>query len=303
MERPLITARDLERAPGAPLPPGALLTPLARDVLRKRGVHVEALGLGAPPAAAARLVVANWKSHKTLDEGLAFVRDLAALPGAGPQAVLCPPFTLLHPLRMALQAAGLTVELGAQDVSPHPDGPHTGEVSGRQLHDAGCRFAVVGHSERRAAGETSALCRRKALAALAAGLQPIVCVGETLDERRAGRAEAVVSEQLGAVLDALDPARLARLVVAYEPRWAIGTGVTPRPAEVAAMLAHVRRVLARASEAIAAAVPVLYGGSVAEDNAAALLHLPGCSGALVGGASLDARRFAAIRAAAGAPRA
>lgn len=310
MSRPLVTADDVA-GPGEPvLPEGAILTPMARDVLRRRGLAPELLrrapappttpapvaaagAVAATPPAARRLVVANWKSYKTVAEALAFARELGErAPRGRAQAVVCPPFTALVALGPPLR--GLA-ELGAQDVSAHDEGPHTGEVAARHLVELGCRFAIVGHSERRAAGETDALVRAKVRAALRGGLDPILCVGETKDERRGGRTQVVVSDQLRAALEGLEPEVVPRVVVAYEPRWAIGQGVTPTPLEVADVLAHVRGVVDRlAGAAAAAATAVLYGGSVSEKNAAALLGLPGCAGALVGGASLKAAAFAQI---------
>lgn len=297
MSRPLVTAEDLA-GPGEPrIPEGAILTPLALDALRKRGLSPELLARAPGTAAAAtrRLVVANWKSYKTVAESLAFASELVArAPRAQAlvQAVVCPPFTALVALGPALRGVAA---LGAQDVSAQDEGAFTGEVAARHLVELDCKFAIVGHSERRQMGEDDALVRAKVRAALRGGLDPILCVGETKDERRSGRTQAVVSEQLRAALEGLEPALVARVVVAYEPRWAIGQGVTPTPEEVVDVLAQVRRVLGRvAGEDAAARTSVLYGGSVSDKNAAELLRLPGCAGALVGGASLKAATFAAI---------
>lgn len=296
-QRPLITARDLQGVEDPVIPRGAILTPLARDLLRKRGIDPERGG--RPAAAHDPLVVGNWKSHKTLGEARAFAAELraAARPG-GVALVICPPHTALATLAHALEGVA---EVGSQDISAEGEGAHTGEVAARHLVDAGCRFAIVGHSERRHAGETDAVVARKLRRALAADLRPILCVGETGEERRAGRAESVVSRQLE-VLRGLEPARLERVLVAYEPRWAIGSGQTPTPAEVEAMLAHARAALARGADPAAAQrVPVLYGGSVKPQNAAELLGLPSCGGALVGGAALKVESFLGIaRAAPGA---
>jgi triosephosphate isomerase len=294
--RPLVTARDLEGRGIPTIPEGALLTPLARDLLRKRGVRPRSIArLGAPGGGAPqRLLVANWKSHKTIPEALAFARAFRqelAERHSSVATVICPPATALATLASALRGCA---EVGAQDVSPHDEGAHTGELAPRHLVDAGARYALVGHSERRAAGESDAVCRLKVRTALRGGLDPILCVGETKGERSAGRAEAVVSDQLRAAVEGLLPDALRRLVVAYEPRWAIGQGVTPTPAEITAMLGHVHGVLARVGGEAASRVPVLYGGSVNEKNASELLRLPGCAGALVGGAALSPERFAAI---------
>ena len=293
MRRQLITAEDVADGRTTSIPPGAILTPLARDLLRARGIDPEPNRAGGP--AVERWVVANWKSHKTTGEARAFADAFRAelggqrLPSG---CVICPPFTALATLGAALRGAA---ELGAQDMSAHGEGAHTGEVAARHLVDVDCRWVILGHSERRAAGETDDLVRRKLLAAVGAGLRPILCVGETLEERRAGRAEAVVSDQLRAACRDLDPGRAERLVVAYEPRWAIGTGVTPREREIVDMLTHVRDVLTRlCPPPLGARVPVLYGGSVKPGNASSILHLPGCAGALVGGAALDPVGFAQI---------
>lgn len=306
MTRPLVTEKDVESILAAggkspALPEGALLTPAARDLLRRRGLDPEAVARRG--LAARRLCIANWKSNKTVAQAKAWAAELAGLlasptatapTATAPTAtaIVCPPHTALHPLCEALRGVA---ELGAQDVSASPEGAFTGEVAAKHLADVGCRWALVGHSERRAGGETDETARRKVRAALREPLSPVLCVGETADERRAGRTQTVVSDQLRAALEGLLPEEAPRVVVAYEPRWAIGAGVTPSEAEVTDVLSHVRAVLARLfGDDLAARQSVLYGGSVTEKNAAALLRLPGCSGALVGGASLQAPTFAAI---------
>ena len=193
--RPWITARDLRANPDLEIPADAILTPLARDLVRARGE--EPRRTDAASARREALVVANWKSHKTRAEARAFAAGLAqAQPTHGVQLVVCPPFTALDALGAAFAAEGLAVELGAQDVSQHGEGAHTGEVAARHLVEVGCRWVIVGHSERRYAGEDDALVARKLRVALEAELQPILCVGETLEERKAGRAESVVTRQL-----------------------------------------------------------------------------------------------------------
>jgi triosephosphate isomerase len=294
----LITARDLEQQPSLIIPEHALLTPLAKDLLRKRGLWPAPRRKLYQDKGPRRVVVANWKSHKTIPEALTFARELRGLregKRTRAAAVVCPPSTALASLVGPLRGVA---ELGSQDVSAHGEGAHTGELAPRHLVDAGARYAIVGHSERRAAGESDALCRAKVRNALGGGLAPILCVGETKDEREAGRAFNVVSTQLEGALDGMTPDAFAKVVVAYEPRWAIGTGLVPTHEDVVDMLAHVRTVLGRVGqEEVAARVPVLYGGSVNEKNAAELLHLPGCAGALVGGAGLSPERFAKIIAA------
>lgn len=284
----LITAEDVES--GVPIPEGALLTPLAQDLLRKKGqaAPTERRGPILVP-----LVVANWKSYKTVAEARTFAKAFLKAPPRGrARAVICPPFTALHALGSEL---GEAAELGAQDVSPFEEGAHTGEVAARHLVELGCRWAIVGHSERRAErGEDDALVRRKTRLALAHGLKPILCVGETLEERSAGRTSQVVRGQLRAVLDGFDPARALDLVIAYEPRWAIGRGVTPREDEIVSAIADIHSEVERA---FGRRGLVLYGGSVALENATRIFALEGVGGGLVGGASLNADTFSKLVAA------
>jgi triosephosphate isomerase len=191
--------------------------------------------------------------------------------------------------------AGTPLAWGAQDVSIHTSGAYTGEVCARMLAEFACRYVIVGHSERRAYHrESSELVAKKALAVLAEGMTPIVCVGETLAEREAGQTVQVVGAQLEAVLDALDPASVTGIVVAYEPVWAIGTGRNATPEMAQEVHAQLRaQIRARSAEA-AEVVPVLYGGSMKPDNAEALLAQPDIDGGLIGGAALKAEEFLAI---------
>jgi triosephosphate isomerase (TIM) len=242
------------------------------------------------------LIAGNWKMNGTLAGAL---RMAVALRGGASDLqchlLLCPPVTLLQPLSLAL--AGSPVALGGQDCHTAASGAHTGDISAAMLHDAGATWVIVGHSERRAAhGETDVQVRAKAVAASAAGLAPIVCVGETESERLAGRECQIVGRQLAGSL----PDGFAG-VVAYEPVWAIGTGRTPTEADVAAMHAFIRAELAGRFGAHGTALRILYGGSVKPSNAVALLALPDVGGALVGGASLQAADFLAIAAAAPRP--
>jgi len=294
----VVTAEDIEKTPpgqAVTIPEGAVLTPLAQDLLRKRGQSVSSSPVERRSLPVAPLVVANWKSYKTTAEARAFAKKLlAALPRGRARGAICPPFTALHALGSEL---GEAVDLGAQDVSPFEEGAHTGEVAARHLAELGCRWVIVGHSERRGErGEDDALVRRKTRAALAHGLRPILCVGETAEERAAGRTSPVVRGQLRAVLEGFDPARAGDLVVAYEPRWAIGRGVTPREDEIVSAMSdvhdEVERALGRRGQA-------LYGGSVSVENARRIFELPGVGGGLVGGASLNPDAFAKLVAAAG----
>jgi triosephosphate isomerase len=244
-----------------------------------------------------KLVAGNWKMNGLKADGLALARDLARRAAGAPLAVdlvLCPPATLVMAVAAALDGSVLAV--GGQDCHAAAKGAHTGDVSAAMLKDAGCRYVILGHSERRTDHhESDAQVRAKLEAARGAGLHPILCVGETLAEREAGRTLDVVSRQLaGSLPQGLDA---ETLTIAYEPVWAIGTGRTPKAVEVAAVHAHIRRELGgRVGDA--GAVRLLYGGSVKPENARELLHLANVDGALVGGASLNAADFWAIAEAA-----
>jgi len=244
------------------------------------------------------LVVGNWKMNGTLGDNAGLLRGLLdTVDGAGQErAAVCVPYPYLAQVGALLQGSGYA--WGAQDVSEFERGAYTGEVSVGMLAEFGCRYAIVGHSERRALfGESSAVVARKAARALAGGLTPIVCVGETLAEREAGQTHAVVGAQLNAVLDVLG-ADAARMVLAYEPVWAIGTGKTASPAQAQDVHAHLRALLAARSATLGADVSILYGGSVKADNAVELFAMPDIDGGLIGGAALVVKDFAAIIAAA-----
>jgi len=236
------------------------------------------------------LVAGNWKMNGRLDEGSALARAIAerARQPHACDLLVCPPATLLVPIGKALAGSG--VALGGQDCHAAPSGAFTGSISAEMLRDAGCSHVIVGHSERRhGCGESDADVRAKALAGWRAGLIAIVCVGETRAERERGTAIAVVTGQLAGSVP--DGAAADNLVVAYEPVWAIGTGLTPTIADIAEMHAAIRRH-------IPAGTRILYGGSVNPKNAAEILALPEVDGALVGGASLKAEDFWAIAQAA-----
>jgi triosephosphate isomerase len=243
------------------------------------------------------LIAGNWKMfglETALDEARAVAAAVSDTPPAA-RVAICPPATLLH--RMVQVLAGDAVLVGGQDCHTAVSGAHTGDISGAMLADAGARLVILGHSERRAAyGESDALVASKVEAALAAGLEPIVCVGETLDQRDAGQAEAVVTDMARGSL----PSSLAGqdFAVAYEPVWAIGTGRTPTTADIAQIHAALRAVLVERFGEHGKTVPILYGGSVKPDNAREILATPEVGGALVGGASLKAADFLAIIAAA-----
>ena len=237
------------------------------------------------------LIAGNWKMNATTAEAAALAGALReGVPGA--DLLVCPPATQLAVVAAAL--AGSPVAVGGQDCHAEPCGAHTGDIAASMLRDAGASWVILGHSERRAEhGETDAAVRAKALAARGAGLQPIVCVGETGEQRSAGREAEVVGGQLaGSLPDGFDG------VVAYEPVWAIGSGRSATAGDVAAMHGFIRAELERRFPAHGAAIRILYGGSVKPGNAAALLALPDVGGALVGGASLVAADFLAIARAA-----
>jgi triosephosphate isomerase len=246
-----------------------------------------------------RLVVGNWKMNGSRVTNGALLDALkAAGLGVGAEVSVCVPAPYLADIASAL--AGSAIAWGAQDCSSHESGAYTGEVSAAMLAELGCRHVIVGHSERRAMhGESDLLVAEKARAALAHGLVPILCVGETLAEREAGATEAVVARQLAAAIDILG-ARIEGIVAAYEPVWAIGTGKTASPAEAEAVHAFLRDRLA-AARAGAGSIRILYGGSVKADNAAQLFAQPNIDGGLIGGASLKAADFVAICRAAAEP--
>ena len=237
------------------------------------------------------LIAGNWKMNGSLALTTDLIKGLAGLRGARPDLavdlLVCPPAPYLALAGQLLQGTGIA--LGAQDCHVKASGAHTGDVAAAMLVDCGCQAVILGHSERRADhGETSELVAAKARAALDAGLTAIVCVGETEAERDRGATLEVVSAQLEGSIPA--DATAEHLVVAYEPVWAIGTGKTPTPDDVAAVHAHIRGLL-KAWFKDGAEMRVLYGGSVKAANAAVLMHVPEVNGALVGGASLKAEDF------------
>lgn len=251
----------------------------------------------------APFVAGNWKMHHGPARAREFGRAFAGAEAPpGVTVGLFPPALSLAALEEAL-GVDSDVLLGVQHVHWEESGPFTGELSASMAADAGASLALVGHSERRQLfGETDEDTARKTAAAFAAGLTPVLCVGETEQERDAGRLREVLERQLDAVAGRLDDARLAQLVLAYEPVWAIGTGRTATPGDASEAHRLLRAVLANRLGDRAAEVPILYGGSVKPENAAELLRAPEVGGVLVGGASLDPEGFAAIVAAApGAP--
>jgi triosephosphate isomerase (TIM) len=244
-----------------------------------------------------KIVAANWKMNMTVAETGAFFEDfrLEIENVNGVEIVVAPPFTALAALS-ALLGGSQKIRLGAQNFYFEKSGAFTGEVSTAMLRELFVRYVIVGHSERRHIfGETDEMVNKKVLAAHASELKPILCVGETLDEREAGKEKEVLERQLVAGLKDVTPDQLLESVIAYEPVWAIGTGVNATPAQAQEAHAHVRGVLARVSdEATASKVRIQYGGSVKPANAVELMSQPDIDGALVGGASLDPRGFAQI---------
>ena len=246
-----------------------------------------------------KLVAGNWKMNGSLASNAHLLSALTsgAVASFNAKLAVCVPYPYLSQANLAL--AGTTIALGAQDVSEHEKGAFTGEVSAAMLMDFGCRYVLVGHSERRSFyGDTDAVVAAKFEAACKAGLVPILCVGESLAEREAGTTLQVVTRQLDAVLAKSGVAALAAAVVAYEPVWAIGTGLTATPAQAQEVHAQIRARIATESIEIAANVPILYGGSMKPSNAAELLCQSDIDGGLIGGAALVAEDFLAIAKAA-----
>jgi triosephosphate isomerase len=243
-----------------------------------------------------KLVAGNWKMHGSHTANAELLAGITAARPFGCDVAVCVPFPYLSEAAVAL--AGSDVRWGAQDCSAHEQGAYTGEVSAAMLAEFGCRYVIVGHSERRQYhGESDQLVADKAKAALARGVTPIVCVGETLAQREAGETELVVKRQLSAVIHALAHCA-GEMVVAYEPVWAIGTGKVATPEQAQAVHALLRAQL-KAATPQADGMKILYGGSMKPDNAASLLAQPDIDGGLIGGASLKAADFVAICRAAG----
>ncbi len=240
------------------------------------------------------LLAGNWKMHKTSEAARALITGLrsASLPD-GIEVAVFPPFTSLAAARDALH--GSTIQLGAQDLFWEDQGAFTGEVSPTMLVDAGCHYVIVGHSERRQFfDETNETVSKKVRAAFAAGVVPIACVGERLDEREAGKTTQVVTRQVIAAVAGLSADQIATLVVAYEPVWAIGTGRSARGDDAGQVIGLIRDLLAERHGEAAERTRILYGGSITPENIGEFMAQPSIDGGLVGGASLDATKFAGI---------
>jgi len=240
------------------------------------------------------LVAGNWKMNGRATTAAQLTTDIVAAVPAGVEVLLCPPLVYLDTVVAA--SRGSQVRLGGQNLAALTDGAVTGEVSAEMLADVGCRYVLVGHSERRTLfSEDDAVVASKFRRALAAGLQPILCVGETLAQRETEQTEQVIDAQLDAVLSDITAEQMSGVVIAYEPVWAIGTGKTASPEQAQAVHAHIRaRLKACFGIAVAESLRLLYGGSVNADNAASLFVKADIDGGLIGGASLDAATFLAI---------
>jgi triosephosphate isomerase (TIM) len=243
------------------------------------------------------LLAANWKMHKTVEETQRFLAEFLSSVPEGPEVVVCPPFTAL---RAAVeQCAQSTVRVAAQNMHEETEGAFTGEVSAPMLLELGVDGVILGHSERRQYfGESDEALARKVPAALRAGLEPILCVGENESQRDSDETEGILTRQIGADLADVPDDRVGDVVIAYEPIWAIGTGRTATPDQAQEAIALIRGLIRARSAEAADAIRILYGGSVKPDNAAKLISQQDVDGALVGGASLDPDDFAAIIAAA-----
>ncbi len=241
-----------------------------------------------------KLIVGNWKMNGNLSTNAELLEGVrSGLSEIGCDLAICVPFPYLAQCQLLLD--GTSVVLGAQDVSSHAVGAYTGQVSTRMLLDFGCRYAIVGHSERREfCGETDDVVADKVQRALAGGMTPILCVGESLEEKEDDRTQEIVGNQINAVLKVLEDREISGIVVAYEPVWAIGTGKTPSPDMVEEVHAMIRKLLINRNPDVGGRVRILYGGSMKPSNAAGFLEMPDIDGGLIGGAALKAEDFLAI---------
>lgn len=241
------------------------------------------------------LVAGNWKMNGSRESAARLIADIrrGIEDDVAAEVLVCPPFVYLADAQKAVRDS--EIQLGAQSLCAEESGAFTGEIAAAMLLDFDCEYVIVGHSERRAMyGEDDALVARKVIAALKAGLKPIVCVGETLEQRESGQTDAVIERQVRAVLDAAGVAAFATAVIAYEPVWAIGTGKTASPAEAQQVHANIRALIAADDATIAGSTRILYGGSVKASNAEELFAMSDIDGGLIGGAALDAEQFLSI---------
>jgi triosephosphate isomerase len=246
-----------------------------------------------------KIIAANWKMHKTRAEARDFVQQLANRAGDLPENIkllIFPPYTALEATRDAIISKNLkNCSLGAQNIHPQTHGAFTGEISAAMLKDVGVQTVLIGHSERRTLfGENDDFLLKKVLRCLAENLTPMLCVGETLEERDAGATYDVLSRQISAIFSAINPQDAERVQIAYEPVWAIGTGRTATPLQAREAHCWIRKKLAQICPGASDKIPILYGGSVKPDNAHDILHQPDVDGALIGGASLQPDSYAAI---------
>lgn len=242
------------------------------------------------------LIAGNWKMHGSYQKAEELINGIATglkhLPAQDIDVLVLPPFVYLSLVKDCIAKSHAKLALGAQNLFLGDQGAFTGEISGTMLHDVGCQYVLVGHSERRALfHEDNKLTAEKCQAAIAAGLVPILCVGETQAERAADKTEHIIHSQIEPVLTLLKPEELTNLIIAYEPVWAIGTGLTATPQQAQSVHAFIRNIFKQNGVAIADTIRILYGGSMKPDNAAALLSMPDIDGGLIGGASLDAQNF------------
>jgi triosephosphate isomerase (TIM) len=238
------------------------------------------------------LVVANWKMNMDLNSISTFVDELKDYKNELDSTVVCPSYPYIYPLTMLLNQNALNISVGAQNIHFADKGAYTGDVSAHQLFDIGTRYVIVGHSERRSIGETDKLINLKVKQAIAYNLTPIICVGESEQEKEQSRTNEVVGHQVLKALEGID--NLSQVVLAYEPIWAIGTGKSATPIEVQQVHENIRNVLSMHFGEDGSTIPILYGGSVAPNNAVELSDMPDIDGALVGGASLNAKDFMKI---------
>jgi triosephosphate isomerase len=245
-----------------------------------------------------KVIAGNWKMNKTVREAVEFVTKLKSLAASISQSeceiVVCPPFTALYAVAGIIK--GTNIHLGAQDTFWEQKGAFTGEISPTMLYEVGCEYVIVGHSERRQYfNETNEMVNKKMLAVLSVGLTPIVCVGETLEEREGNRTFDVIEGQVRGCLKGIDGAKADKIIIAYEPVWAIGTGRNATPEQAQEVQSFIRRLYGEMyNPEVSLRIPILYGGSISPNNISSLIHQPDVDGGLVGGASLDVEAFVKI---------
>ena len=240
------------------------------------------------------IVAGNWKMNASKDSVDNLIKDLlTGMDGITSEVLVCAPFPYLAQVELLIQ--GSKVMLGAQNLNINPSGAYTGEVSADMIKDFGARHVIVGHSERRSLyGETSAMVAEKTKAALNAGLTPLLCIGESIEQRDSGNTEAVIEKQLSAVIELVGIEAFNQIIIAYEPVWAIGTGVTATPEQAQEVHLFIRSLLAKNDESVAQKTPILYGGSMNASNASELISCADIDGGLIGGAALKAEDFLQI---------